>query len=77
MSEPQQDFEDDKAAPPRRALSADEMTLRDFAAVHILAGMNATLVRADDWPTPDMAEKMAENALMQADAFMRARGPGA
>ena len=49
------------------------MTLRDWFAGQALAGMNASLTSASDWPRPEHIEVLARHAYKQADAMLTAR----
>ena len=64
---------DDGKTIERAAPELDGMSLRDWFAGHALAGMNATLTDAANWPQEDGARQMAKYAYLQADAMIAAK----
>lgn len=54
------------------ALTKGGLTKREGIAALVLAGMNASLSSTVEWPNSGGAQKMAEVAVMQADALIAA-----
>ena len=62
---------------PRDAYSTEEEfqgALRDYAAIQFLQGLYIGGQIAGSWSTPEGRETASKLALMQADAFLKARG---
>lgn len=54
------------------AVSRGGLSKREGIAALVLAGMNACLIDTVEWPNSGIAQKMAEVAVMQADALIAA-----